>query len=222
VHVVILGCGRVGSTAAATLESRGHTVAVIDQNPQAFRRLPPDFQGQKVTGMGFDRDVLAGAGVADAFGFAAVSSGDNSNILAARVVRETFGVENVVARIYDPERAEVYERLGIGTVATVRWAADQVLRAILPAGAIGAYVDPTGRITLIRVDPHDGWVGRTVEDIEAASACRLGFLRRFGQAQLPTPGLLCQAGDILYLLVDTDQVDGAERVLMRAPQEVAD
>ena len=134
-HVVIMGCGRVGSSLAQILESRGHTVAVIDQNSDAFRRLPAGFEGRTVAGIGFDRDVLREAGIEQAEAFAAVSSGDNSNILAARVARETFGVESVVARIYDPGRAAVYQRLGIPTVATVRWTADQMLRRLLPEGA---------------------------------------------------------------------------------------
>ena len=117
VHIVIMGCGRVGSTLARSLEKRGHTVAVIDQDVEAFRRLGPDFAGRTVRGVGFDREVLLEAGIEQADGFAAVSSGDNSNILAARVVREKYDVENVMARIYDPGRAEVYERLGIPTEA---------------------------------------------------------------------------------------------------------
>src|SRR5699024_9119495 len=135
VHIVIMGCGRVGSSLTKDLQDRGHSTSVIDQDPNAFRRLGPEFAGTTVTGVGFDRDVLGAAGIDNADAFAAVSSGDNSNIIAARVAREQFGIENVVARIYDPGRAEVYERLGIPTVATVRWAADQVLRRILPAGS---------------------------------------------------------------------------------------
>ncbi|MBU2111380.1 MAG: TrkA family potassium uptake protein, partial [Actinobacteria bacterium] len=133
-HVVIMGCGRVGSTLARSLEDRNHTVSVIDSEPDAFRRLGPGFNGDKIAGMGFDQEVLEKAGIRRADAFAAVSSGDNSNIIAARVARETFGIQQVVARIYDPGRAEVYQRLGITTVATVKWTADQVLRRILPAG----------------------------------------------------------------------------------------
>ena len=107
--------------------------------------------GKTVKGVGFDREVLIEAGIEDADGFAAVSSGDNSNILSARVVRETFGVHNVVARIYDPGRAEVYERLGIPTVATVRWTADQVLRRLLPAGSEPQWRDPSGSVRLMEV-----------------------------------------------------------------------
>lgn len=131
-HIVIMGCGRVGSALAQTLEQQGHTVAVIDHDPTAFRRLGSGFGGRRVTGVGFDQDTLREAGIEEAGAFAAVSSGDNSNIIAARVAREMFGIENVAARIYDPRRAEVYQRLGIPTVATVRWTADQMLRRLLP------------------------------------------------------------------------------------------
>ena len=125
-HIVIMGCGRVGSTLAHILEDRGYSIAIIDKEPEAFRKLRSGFKGERVTGIGFDRAVLIQAGIERADAFAAVSSGDNSNIIAARVVRETFGIERVAARIYDARRAEVYERLGIPSVATVRWTADQM------------------------------------------------------------------------------------------------
>ena len=134
-HIVIMGCGRVGSTLAHTLEARGHSVTVIDQDADAFRRLGSEFTGMTVTGIGFDRDVMTAAGIENADAFAAVSSGDNSNIISARLARETFGVARVVARIYDPKRAEVYERLGIPTVATVRWTADRIFRHLVPDGS---------------------------------------------------------------------------------------
>ena len=143
-----MGCGRVGSTLARGLEVRDHTVAVIDTNPDAFRRLGASFSGTKVTGVGFDRDVLDAAGIEQADAFAAVSSGDNSNIIAARVARESFGIQQVVARIYDPGRAEVYQRLGITTVATVKWTADQVLRRLLPGATEPDYRDPSGTIRI--------------------------------------------------------------------------
>ena len=160
-HIVIMGCGRVGASLARALEHRGHSVAVIDIVQDAFRRLGPEFQGKTVKGVGFDRQVLQRAGIERADGFAAVSSGDNSNILAARVVRETFEVHNVVARIYDQGRAEVYERLGIPSVATVRWAADQVLRRLLPSGSEPQWRDPSGSVRLIEVHVNSGWVGTT-------------------------------------------------------------
>src|SRR3954462_14477003 len=121
-----MGCGRVGASLADGLARIGHDVAVIDRDSTAFNRLSPEFPGERVLGMGFDRDVLLRAGIEDAAAFAAVSSGDNSNITSARVARETFGVERVVARIYDAKRAKVYERLGIPTVGAVPRATDRL------------------------------------------------------------------------------------------------
>src|SRR5215471_4077336 len=181
VHIVIMGCGRVGSTLAHILEDRGCSVAVIDQDPEAFRRLGSSFKGRKVTGVGFDQTVLEQAGIREAGAFAAVSSGDNSNVIAARVARESFGVERVAARIYDPRRAEVYQRLGIPTVATVRWTADQMLRRLLPEGAY----DPA-------------WVGEKVHAVEESTRTRVAFVTRLGEAMLPGQGMVLQEGDVLH------------------------
>ncbi|WP_448062759.1 potassium channel family protein [Cellulomonas hominis] len=214
-----MGCGRAGATLAQSLEGHGHSVAVIDQNADAFRRLDADFAGSKVTGLGFDRDTLTQAGIEDAYGFAAVSDGDNSNILAARVVRETFGVANVVARIYDPHRAEIYQRLGIPTVATVRWTADQVLRRLLPMGATAEYSDASGQIVLSQIDVHAGWVGKTLRALEAASGARVAYVTRYGDGLLPTESTVLQESDTVHVLLRTDENDTVERVLTNAPKE---
>lgn len=191
---------------------------MIDQNPEAFRRLDASFSGRKVTGLGFDRDTLAQAGIDDAYAFAAVSDGDNSNILAARVVRETFGVDHVVARIYDPRRAEIYQRLGIPTVATVRWTADQVMRRLLPMGATDEYRDPSGQIRLIQIDAHPGWIGRPLRVIEEATGARVAYVLRYGDGILPAPGGVLQENDLLHMLVRTVDSDAVERTLTRAPE----
>jgi trk system potassium uptake protein len=202
VHIVIMGCGRVGSTLAHILEDQEHSVAVIDQDPDAFRKLPAGFKGSKVTGIGFDRDVLIEAGIERADAFAAVSSGDNSNVIAARVVRESFGVSRVVARIYDPRRAEVYQRLGIPTVATVRWTADQMLRVLLPEGAQPLWRDPTGVIVLAEVAYSDHWLGEKASALEEAARTRIAFISRLGEAMLPGPGTVLQEGDVLHVIAD--------------------
>ena len=220
VHIVIMGCGRVGSTLARSLEKRGHTVAVIDQNTEAFRRLGPDFDGQTIKGVGFDREVLTEAGIERAEAFAAVSNGDNSNILAARVVRETFDVHNVVARIYDPGRAEVYERLGIPTVATVRWTADQVLRRLLPAGSEPQWRDPSGSVRLMEVHVDRSWVGRTVEQIEAATGAKVPFVFRLGSGVVPRRGTVFQDGDLIYAAVADERLADVEAILAARPKEL--
>ena len=213
-----MGCGRVGSTLARSLEKRGHTVAVIDIVPDSFRRLGPDFSGRTVKGVGFDREVLIEAGIEEAEGFAAVSSGDNSNILSARVVRETFGVHNVVARIYDPGRAEVYERLGIPTVATVRWTADQVLRRLLPAGSEPQWRDPSGSVRLMEVHVARSWVGRTIDQIEQATDCRVPFVFRLGAGIVPKRSTVFQDGDLLYIAVADARLAEVESILGGAPK----
>jgi trk system potassium uptake protein TrkA len=217
VHFVIMGCGRTGSTLAQMVEDRGHTVAVVDQSPDAFRRLGPAFEGRHVVGLGFDRDTLAEAGIEDAYAFAAVSSGDNSNILSARVARETFGVQNVVARIYDPGRAEVYQRLGIPTVATVRWTADQMARRLLPSGAISEYRDPSGSLMLAEVHVDNGWVGRRMATLEAATRTRVAYLTRLGRGLVPDPDTVYQEGDLVHLVMQQDRAPEVEGVLASAP-----
>ncbi|RBQ19645.1 TrkA family potassium uptake protein [Spongiactinospora rosea] len=217
-HIVIMGCGRVGSTLAHILEDNGHSVAIVDRDPQAFRRLRAGFRGRRVTGIGFDRDVLAEAGIGTAGAYVAVSSGDNSNIISARVARETFGVENVVARIYDPRRAEVYQRLGIPTVATVRWTADQILRRILPEGAEPLWRDPTGTIVLAEVACNPGWIGTRAAAVEEATGVRLAFVNRMGEALLPKADTVVQEGDILHVLAAENDMDRINKVLAGAPE----
>ncbi len=216
-HYVIMGCGRVGSSLARSLERRGHTVAVVDVSPEAFRRLGPDFHGKTVKGVGFDRDVLIAAGIETASGFAAVSNGDNSNILAARVVRESFGIDNVVARIYDQGRAEVYERLGIPTVATVRWTANQVLRRLVPAGSEAVWMDPASAVRLIEVPVHAGWIGRSIRSIEEVIRTPIPALTRFGSATVTSEQSVLQDGDIVYAMVETARVADVEAILAAAP-----
>ena len=206
-HIVILGCGRVGSTLAHILEDRDNSIAIIDRDPEAFRRLRSSFKGERVTGIGFDRAVLIQAGIERADAFAAVSSGDNSNIIAARVARETFGVLRVAARIYDPRRAEVYERLGIPTVATVRWTADQMLRKLLPEGTEPLWRDPTGKIVLAEVAFSPAWIGEPVKAAEASSMTRIVFIDRLGQAFVPEPGTVLQEGDVIHVVARESELD---------------
>lgn len=214
-----MGCGRVGSTLARSLEDRNHTVSVIDSDPDAFRRLGPGFNGDRVAGMGFDQEVLEKAGIRRADAFAAVSSGDNSNIIAARVARESFGIQQVVARIYDPGRAEVYQRLGIPTVATVKWTADQVLRRLLPAGAEPDYRDPSGTIRLDQVPAPEIWVGQRTVSFQELSLSRIAWIDRLGEGVLPGSQSVIQEGDVLHLVMREENATHAYAVLKNGPEE---
>ena len=206
-HVVVIGCGRVGSELAGALEQGGHSVAIVDKNARAFRRLPPDFAGKQVVGFGFDRDHLAAAGIDEAGAFASVTNGDNSNILCARIARETYGIERVVARIYDPRRALIYQRLGIPTVATVAWTTDQVLRRLLPAETRSDWVDATGKVGVVERPIPPKAIGRKVAKLNVPGRFWLTAVTRFGKAQVVTADLIGQEGDVLVFVAELDALD---------------
>lgn len=214
-----MGCGRVGSALAIQLQSLGFSTAVIDQNREAFRRLGADYNGITVTGMGFDRDTLIEAGIERAGAFAAVSSGDNSNILAARVARENFGITNVVARIYDPARAEIYQRLGIPTVATVLWTTDQIMRRLNPGGAKSEWTDPSGNVQLCEMPLHREWYGQPISLIEANTSGRVAFITRLGEGIVPSEKTVLQEGDLVHLFVAEREIENVAESLARSPRE---
>jgi trk system potassium uptake protein TrkA len=214
-----MGCGRVGAGLAIDLEAAGHSVSIIDQNREAFRRLGADFNGKTVAGVGFDRDILLEAGIEKADAFAAVSNGDNSNILAARVARETYGVANVVARIYDPARAEIYQRLGIPTVATVLWTTDQIMRRLAPEGSRSEWRDASGVIQLCEVHLHHDWFGKPVSLIEESTDARVAFITRLGEGMIPNENTVLQEGDLVHVMVSDKALKTVELALSKSPDE---
>ncbi len=201
---MVVGCGRVGSGLAIALDDDGHSVAIIDQNPRAFRRLAETFGGQRLVGSGFDQDDLEAAGAKEADALAAVTSGDNTNILTVRIARENYGIARVVARIYDPRRAEIYQRLGIPTVATVPWTIDQVHRSLVPDPGHPEWVDATARLLLVERRLPEHWAGRTLGQLEAAGRIKLVAITRAGAPRLDASNLVGQEGDVLHLAVARD------------------
>lgn len=218
-HVVVVGCGRVGSELAGMLEKAGHTVAVVDKRREAFRRLPTGFGGITVVGFGFDRDTLIEAGIERAGALAAVTSGDNSNIMSARVARETFEVEQVVARIYDPRRAVIYQRLGIPTVATVSWTTDQVMRRLLPGAHPADWVDSSGQVCLVERDLTPQWAGHKLAGLNEPGRFVLGAVTRLGGARVFDGTLVGQEGDVLHFIVDINDLDALQQRLAGRPEE---
>jgi trk system potassium uptake protein TrkA len=184
----------------------GHSVAIVDKNPRAFRRLPPGWPGVTVVGSGFDRDALDAAGAPKAAALAAVTSGDNSNILTARIARENYNVPRVVARIYDPRRAEIYQRLGIPTVATVSWTIDRVLQRMLPDAVAPEWTDPTGRLMLLEQLIPDSWAGKHIRELVDGGKGCLVAVSRAGEPRLDVANLLGQEGDVLHIAVMKDDV----------------
>ena len=216
-HVVVVGCGRVGSGLAMSLTRDGHSVSIIDKRAAAFRRLPADWEGDTVTGFGFDRDHLEQAGIRRANAFAAVTSGDNSNILSARIARETYEIENVVARIYDPRRALIYQRLGIPTVATVTWTTEQVLRRLFPEVSTTEWTTPSGDVSLIERSLPPAWAGRRIVDLDLEGRIKVVALTRADQARIVSPDLVGQEADLLHVVVHRGAAEELERRLSHQP-----
>lgn len=212
-HVVVVGCGRVGSGLALAVEAAGHSAAVIDRRESAFRRLGPDFAGRRIVGVGFDRDRLTEAGIDEAAAVASVTNGDNSNIMIARIARETYGIERVVARIYDPRRAAIYQRLGIPTIATVQWATERVLRRILPDQPAVEWVDPSAKVCLVERPVPAAWAGRRVGELEREGAARIVGLARLGVGQVPKLDTVIQEGDVVYAAVAGDYTEQFDALL---------
>ena len=215
-HVVVVGCGRVGSGLARTLEESGHSVAVVDRRSKAFERLPEGFSGKTVLGVGFDRDRLKAAGIEEASALAAVTNGDNSNILVARVARETFGVANVVARIYDPRRAKIYERLGVPTIATVEWATERVLQRILPERPTAEWIDGSAKVCLIERPVPAAWAGKKISDLDLAGLARVAVVTRLGEGSVASVDTVLQEGDLVHVSVNGDSIEFFDRHLSGA------
>ena len=212
-HVIVVGCGRVGSEVAVSLASAEHDVVVIDRKAEAFRRLGDDFKGTTMVGVGFDRDVLTEAGITPNCAVAAVTSGDNSNILIARVARETFGVRQVVARIYDPRRASIYERLGIATVASVAWTSARVIRHVVGDESTPDWIDPSAKFTILERRVPAAAAGISVASAESSFQGRIIVLSRCGDSTMPAPATLLQEDDIVHVIVPADHQALLHKVL---------
>ena len=201
-HAVLVGCGRVGAELAKALEDRGYTVAIIDKNPAEFeKRLHPGFNGKKVAGLGFDKDTLEEAGIEEAELFASVTRGDNSNIVSARIAKEHYGVKNVAALIYDPRRVEIYERVGISTVAAVGWMTDQMLARLLPASESVEWTVGDGDVVVVGVQTTEALIGKTIGSLEDPGKVTMVAVTRMGVTEIPDKGALMQEGDFLHLAV---------------------
>ncbi len=185
-----------------SLDDDGHSVAILDQNPRAFRRLSEHFRGQRLVGSGFDRDDLETAGAKEAEALAAVTSGDNTNILTVRIARENYGIPRVVARIYDPRRAEIYQRLGIPTVATVPWTIDQVHRTLFSERNDAEWVDATGKLVLVERRLPEHLAGRPLREIEGDGQVKVVSVTRAGVPRLDVGDLIGQEGDVLLLALE--------------------
>ncbi|MDD3718713.1 MAG: TrkA family potassium uptake protein [Actinomycetota bacterium] len=212
-HVVIGGCGRVGSYLAYMLEREGHSVAVIDKDPESFENLWEGFSGRKVRGVVFDHDALIEAGIDRADAFASVTSGDNSNIVSARLAKEHFRVPRVITRIYDPRRAEIYRRLNIPTIASVAWAGHRMLSYLSHGELDSQYQFGNGEVDLVRLELPSQLTGRSAADLNVPMEVQVVCIVRGASAQMATQGTVFKGGDILYIAVARESQGKLERLL---------
>ena len=212
-HVVIVGCGRVGSELTVELAKQGHSVAIVDKSPEAFDRLPPGFQAKTVVGFGFDRDVLEEAGIKEADAFLAVSSGDNTNIVSARVAREHYQIPNVIARINDPRRADIYERLNIPTVAMVRWGVRQILLMVFHDREEVKESMAGGSLLRLRVEIPSHLVGKPVSALAEDGRITVAGVERMGSGFIPVADSTFKEGDVAQVILVTDATESLDAML---------
>jgi len=200
---VIVGCGRVGAQLASRLSVQGHQVAIVDRDPAAFRRLSPTFKGQKVEGVGFDRDVLLAAGIERADGFASVTNGDNTNVVSARIARQIFRVPKVVARIYDPRRADIYRRFGLQTISPTEWAATRIAELLCHPGLSVVQTLGNGEVNVVEVEVGAHLAGHKVNELVMPGESMVVALVRDGRATVPSLATTLQMGDTLQISVQS-------------------
>jgi len=218
-HVVIGGCGRVGAALTVSLTRQGHTVAVIDKNGRAFERLPPEFEGQTFVGLVFDRESLESAGIKEAGAYIAVTNGDNSNIVSARVAREAYNVEKVVARIYDPRRAEIYRRLGIPTVASVQWTSGEIYDMLFHGFENAELAFGGGDTILLRLDVPANLAGRPVTFLNEGQQASVVAIDRMGTASIPSANTTFQEGDVVHVVIRRNGIPLLREKIAALPED---
>ncbi len=211
--VIVMGCGRVGEQLALLLDAEGHQVSVIDYDAGALARLGPAFKGRKVKGIGFDHDILIEAGIEQADAFTATSSSDNANIVAARIARNIFQVPRVVARLYDPRRAEIYQRLGLMTISSTTWGAERIRELLTHSDLDPILTFGHGEVCLLSIETPPHLIGKMARQLFVPGEMNVIAITRQGQAFLSVGGVELHPGDILHLAVLAASMDRIKNFL---------
>ncbi len=210
---IVMGCGRVGSQVSKLLDKQGHSVTVIDHDQNAEGRLPASFKGRLVKGLGFDRNVLIEAGIEQADAFVAASQSDNANIVAARIARNIFHVPRVVARLYDPRRAEIYERLGLTTISSTTWGAERIYQVLTHTDLDVRETFGRGEVSLLHLEALSQLIGRTVGQLNVPGEVLVVSITRNNEAFIPDLGTEFREGDMIHLVVLTAAMERLEEML---------
>ena len=211
--VIIMGCGRVGSQVGRLLENEGHQVTVIDPEPRNLDRLGANFKGQKIKGVGFDRDVLIQAGIESADAFVASSQSDNANIISARIARNIFHVPRVITRLYDPRRAEIYRRLGLVTISMTDWGAQRINELLAHNTLEPNFYFGKGEVSLVAIETPPHLVGRLVKDVTIPGEISVVAITRQGEALMTTLGSELCAQDLIHFAVQASAMERLETLL---------
>lgn len=216
--IIIVGCGRVGAALAQSMAANQHDVTVVDSNPTAFDRLGVSFRGRTVVGICFDRDVLLRAGIKSADAFAAVTSSDNANALAARIARDRFAVPRVIARIYDPQRRALYDKLGLETISSASWGAAQIERLLTAPEFQSVYSICDGEVQLVQVMVEDALNGRPASLLTQPDESIVVALTRASRTFIPKPDTVLQIGDIVMVGVKAEAMKHLKTIVTMKPE----
>ncbi|MFN8474015.1 MAG: TrkA family potassium uptake protein [Anaerolineae bacterium] len=212
-HIIVIGCGRMGSGLAELLDRKGHSVVVVDRDESTCQRLAPSFKGRHVIGIGIDRDVLLEAGIERADGLAALTSSDDTNVVAARLARQVFRVPRVVARVYDPRKAEIYQRLGLPTVSTTTWGIQRASEVLTFSQLDTIHSLGSGGVDIVETEVPALLVGRPISGLTAPGEISIIAITRNNQTFLPLPGATFRAGDLVHLAVTAAASDRLNALL---------
>jgi trk system potassium uptake protein len=211
--ILVMGCGRVGEQVSRLMSDEGHDVVVIDMNAAALARLGPDFKGTRVRGIGFDREVLIKAGIETADAFAATSASDNANIVAARIARTVFHVPRVVARLYDPRRAEIYQRLGMVTISSTHLGAERIRELLVHSEMDPAMTFGEGEVCLLNVETPPRLIGQPVKHLLIPGEILVIAITRQSQAFIPLSGSVLRSGDLIHLALLATSMDRLQEMI---------
>jgi trk system potassium uptake protein TrkA len=214
-HVIVVGCGRVGSSLATSLSLQGHDVAIVADDADSFRRLGSAFNGLTVRGLGFDEETLKQAGVESTDALAAVTSNDNDNLMVAEVAQRVFGVERVIARAYEPTRERTYMLLGIDAVCGTRLVTGHMLERL--ESTHGHHVLSLDDVELIRFRASEGITGLTVDDVQERYGLRICAVTRDGSSFVPTSDTVLDPGDTVTVALQEEMFGRLEALVEDGP-----
>ena len=212
-RVIIIGLGRMGTSLSLHLMKKGHQVTAIDTDPEAFDRLGKSFNGTKIIGFGFDRDVLGKARIEQTDAVVACTESDEINAVVARVAKNIYRVPRVIARLYDARKAEIYRRLGIQTLSTTAWGVERATEILTYSQLDSVYEMGNGSVNLVRIEVPALMIGRKIKDLTVIGEINVISVSRNNKTFLPTLGTILEADDILYLAVNYTATDKLKAML---------